>query len=567
MQSKSISKQNVKVPTSDKMAEAKDLSKSKISQNYVQANYENDRNIQNIIRLIKDKNPAVISRLPPPWREKFNSFSLDSKNLLYMDQRLVIPKDMRENVLRAIHFGHAGRDAMLREASDVWWPRIHREIVEKARNCAECQKAGKNLKCINSRKEFGKIPEAKNPNDEISIDFAGPFQNAYKQKKYLLVSVDNNSGWPDAMFLPNPSAEKVVEFLLEYIATNGIPKRIRTDPGTVFKGEKFQQFCEERYIQHVICPIRDHRGNGKVERMIRTLNERLRTNRKIVVEKNTSGLSNILFALRTEKGVDNTSAYERQMGRKPNTLKSAMIRKCFLEKDPQLQIEPEDFSEEADSTFLVRERVKGTKLEGNFKKIKGQVINQSEHTITVLPKVGKKTTYSKRDVAKLGQSTNSAKKKSAKKKTNIQEKPEKPIQPFWRESTNSSEMGQIPNLPQKEQMAYREQQSEEEEANVVQNEKEREVSPEQTVQIKESKSETEGASEKEEMSDKQEIKNAPIKGNVKWEKEKKPTRSSTRNHKKPNWLSNNIMVTKVEPESGTEESLPSVFEIEPPRSN
>ena len=87
--------------------------------------------------------------------------------------------------------------------------------------------------------------------------------------------------------------------------------------------------------------------------MIRTLNERLRTNRKIVVEKNTSGLSNILFALRTEKGVDNTSAYERQMGRKPNTLKSAMIRKCFLEKDPQLQIEPEDFSEEADSTNLV----------------------------------------------------------------------------------------------------------------------------------------------------------------------------------------------------------------------
>ena len=139
------------------------------------------------------------------------------------------------------------------------------------------------------------------------------------------------------------------------------------------------------------------------------------------------------------------------------------------------------------------------------------------------PKVVKKTTYSKRDVAKLGQSTNSAKKESAKKKTKIQEKPEKPIQPFWRESTGSSEMGQIPKLPQKEQMAYREQQSEEEEEeeeNVVQNQNEREVSPEQTVQIKESKSETEEASEKEEMSDKQEMKNAPIEGNVKWEKKK-----------------------------------------------
>ena len=299
--------------------------------------------------------------------------------------------------------------------------------------------------------------------------------------------------------------------------------------------------------------------------MIRTLNERLRTNKKIVVKKDTSGLSNILFALRTEKGVDNTSAYERQMGRKPNTLKSAMIRKCFLEKDPQLQIEPEDFSEEADSTILARERVKGTKLERNFKKIKGQVINQSEHTITVLPKVGKKTTYSKRDVAKMGQSANSPKKETAKKKSKIQEKPEKPIQPFWRESTSSSEMGQIPKMPQKEQTAHREQQLEEEEI-VAQDEKEREVSPEQTVQIKESKSEIEEASEKEETLDEQEKKNAPIKGNVKWEKEKRPIRSSTRNHKKPNWLGNNIMVTKLEQESCTEESLPSVFEIEPPEN-
>ena len=145
---------------------------------------------------------------------------------------------------------------------------------------------------------------------------------------------------------------------------------------------------------------------------------------KEVVEKDTSGLSNILFALRTEKGVDNKSAYERQMCRKPNTLKSAMIRKCFLEKDPQLQIEPEDFSEEADSTILVRERVKGTKLEGNFKKVKGQIVSQSENTITILPKSGKQTIYSKRDVAKMGQDANANKnetyKRSQKPKKNQQ---------------------------------------------------------------------------------------------------------------------------------------------------
>ena len=141
-----------------------------------------------------------------------------------MDNRLVIPKDMRENMLRAIHSGHAGRDAMLREASDVWWPRIHREIVEKTRNCNECRLTGKNLNCMKAQNEFGKLPAANQPNEEISLDFAGIFHNANIKKKYLLVSVDNHSAWPDALFLPNPTTDKVIEFLLEYIAKNGFPK-------------------------------------------------------------------------------------------------------------------------------------------------------------------------------------------------------------------------------------------------------------------------------------------------------------------------------------------------------
>ena len=206
------------------MAEAKGLSKSKIRSVYGKANAENDRTIQKVIILVLNKNTAVIARLPPPWREKFNSFSVASNGLLYMDHRLVISKDMRENILRAIYFGHAGRDAMLRESSDVWWPRIHREIIDKARNCSEFRKAGKNLKSIKSQNEFGKLPLASQPNEEVSLDFTGPFQNANLKKKYLLVSVDNHSGWPDALFLPNPTADKGIEFLVGYISKNGIPK-------------------------------------------------------------------------------------------------------------------------------------------------------------------------------------------------------------------------------------------------------------------------------------------------------------------------------------------------------
>ena len=124
----------------------------------------------------------------------FNPFSLYSNNLLYLDERLVIPKAMPQNMLTAIHLGHAGREAMLIEVADLWRPNIHRKIVESANNCPECVKAGKNIKCLKNQKEFGTLLKAQKPNDDISLEFANTLRNAPQGKRYMLVSVDKHSG-------------------------------------------------------------------------------------------------------------------------------------------------------------------------------------------------------------------------------------------------------------------------------------------------------------------------------------------------------------------------------------
>ena len=56
-----------------------------------------------------------------------------------------------------------------------------------------------------------------------------------------------------------------------------------------------------------------------VWKVIITVKERFRTIGTIIVEWDSSGISNILFPLRTEKGADGRSAFEKQTGRKPNT--------------------------------------------------------------------------------------------------------------------------------------------------------------------------------------------------------------------------------------------------------
>ena len=73
---------------------------------------------------------------------------------------------------------------------------------------------------------------------------------------------------------------------------------------------KIQKFCEKHAIKHILCPIKDHRGNGKVERLIRTINERLRANKEVFLAKDYTGLSDILFALRTAKKADGKSPFK-----------------------------------------------------------------------------------------------------------------------------------------------------------------------------------------------------------------------------------------------------------------
>ena len=58
--------------------------------------------------------------------------------------------------------------------ADIWWPRIHRDIILLAQFCPHCQLAGRNLKTLKTQSEFGKLPAADAHTDELAIDFAGP---------------------------------------------------------------------------------------------------------------------------------------------------------------------------------------------------------------------------------------------------------------------------------------------------------------------------------------------------------------------------------------------------------
>ena len=90
------------------------------------------------------------------------------------------------------------------------------------------------------------------------------------------------------------------------------------------------------------------------------------------------------------------------MGKEPNTVKSNVIKGLmdFSERDAQLELNSSNLQDELDSTVLVRERTRGSKLKQAFSKKSGKVTRESAHTITLPPESSSAPKFlSERDIA------------------------------------------------------------------------------------------------------------------------------------------------------------------------
>ena len=66
--------------------------------------------------------------------------------LLFYNERIVIPENLRGMLLAMLHQGHPASTRMELSAEAFWWPGIFKDIRIKAENCTSCRISGKNLK-------------------------------------------------------------------------------------------------------------------------------------------------------------------------------------------------------------------------------------------------------------------------------------------------------------------------------------------------------------------------------------------------------------------------------------
>ena len=94
---------------------------------------------------------------------------------LLVDNRLAVPEKLRQAVLRRLHQGHPGQEAMLEVSNYLWWPHMHKDIVNMAEECRSCTRYGKNAKYLipkNSAKPL--TPTVVTARSRTTIRLCGP---------------------------------------------------------------------------------------------------------------------------------------------------------------------------------------------------------------------------------------------------------------------------------------------------------------------------------------------------------------------------------------------------------
>ena len=221
---------------------------------------------------------------------------------ILVNSRLAVPIQLRQAVLKRIHRGHPGQEAMLGAAQYLWWPHMNKDIVNLAEECRSCTRYGKNVKYLISKNSSKPLPLLTQPGQEVQLDYAGPIENQKGKKIYLLVAIDRFSKFPSVKVTKSTSGKCTVKFLRSYIDIHGVPESIRSDQFSGFKGKTLKKFCSELNIEQKFCPVGDHRGCGLVERTIQTIKRRLGV---MMLEENNKSiklcLSTIMRDLRWNK--------------------------------------------------------------------------------------------------------------------------------------------------------------------------------------------------------------------------------------------------------------------------
>lgn len=189
--------------------------------------------------------------------------------------RPFVPKEHRKAVFNAIHgLSHPGVRATQKAITARFvWPGVNKTVRQWAQTCLPCQKSKVN-RHIKAPPGTFSAPDARF--GHVHIDLVGPLPPS-DGNTYLLTCVDRYTRWPEAIPIPNITAETVARAFVErWISVFGAPDCITTDRGRQFESCLFTELTRLLGTTRVRTTSYHPAANGLVERFHRQLKSALK---------------------------------------------------------------------------------------------------------------------------------------------------------------------------------------------------------------------------------------------------------------------------------------------------
>ncbi|CAB0008807.1 unnamed protein product [Nesidiocoris tenuis] len=187
--------------------------------------------------------------------------------------RIVVPSSLRLKVLALNHStpqgGHCGhRKTYQATSSKYFWPGMAKDVASFVRRCPQCALVKDHGRV---KPPMGKFNDPKQAFEAISIDIVGPLPPTPDGFKYILTVIDQFSRFVQFYALKTQTAEEIAQKLVAHFCRFGTSKRLLSDQGRNLTSELVRHLCEFFQVDKVQTTAYHPAGNGRCERVHRTM--------------------------------------------------------------------------------------------------------------------------------------------------------------------------------------------------------------------------------------------------------------------------------------------------------